>query len=125
MQGMTTLVGVAALALTLPVTRATAHHSPAMFEAERQLTLTGTVREFQWANPHCYIQLMVPADGGEVEWSLELGAPLYLRNSGWSPTTLEAGDRIAVTVLPLRAGGRGGLVLQAKRADGKPIGRQP
>jgi hypothetical protein len=124
--GAPILAGAAAVALALVATTAAAHHSPSMFQAERELTLAGTVREFQWTNPHCYIQLMVPnAAGEEEEWNLEMGAPLYLRNSGWSPSTLKAGDRISVTILPLRAGGRGGLVLGATDAHGSPIGRRP
>jgi hypothetical protein len=121
---MSIVASAAALALwTLAVH---AHHSPAMFDADHQMTLSGTVREFQWTSPHCYIQLLVTnTAGADEEWSLEMGAPLYLRNAGWNPTTLKAGDRIHVTILPLRAGGRGGLVLGTTGADGKSIGRQP
>jgi len=78
-----------------------AHHSPAMFDFSKELTLTGTVRLFQWTNPHSYIQLVVkPADGAEQEWSLEMDANAYLYNLGWRPSTVKAGDTLTVTVVP-------------------------
>ena len=105
---------------------ARAHHSPAMFDGARQLTLTGTVREFQWTNPHSYIQLVVKSDdGSEQEWSLEMGANVYLYNRGWRPSTVKAGDTLTVTVIPLRNGGPGGLLMEAKTAEGKSLGAHP
>ena len=68
-----------------------AHHSPAMFDFSKQLTLTGTVRAFQWTNPHSYIQLVVePSDGTgtKQEWSLEMGAPMWLANAAQAPSAL-------------------------------------
>jgi len=104
-----------------------AHHSPAMFDFSKQVTLTGTVRLFQWTNPHSYIQLVVkPADGAEQEWSLEMGANAYLYNLGWRPSTVKAGDTLTVTVVPLRSGKPGaGLLVEAKTADGKTLGANP
>jgi hypothetical protein len=100
-----------------------AHHSPAMFDPSKQLTLTGTVREFQWTNPHSYIQLVVKADDGtEQEWSLEMGANVYLYNLGWRPSTVKAGDTLTATVIPLRNGNPGGLLVEARTADGKSLG---
>ena len=104
-----------------------AHHSPAMFDFSKQLTLTGTVRLFQWTNPHSYIQLVVEADdGAEQEWSLEMGTNAYLYNLGWRPSTVKAGDTLTVTVVPLRSGKLGaGLLVEAKTADGKSLGANP
>jgi hypothetical protein len=105
---------------------ASAHHSPAMFDPQQTKTLSGTVRQFQWTNPHCYIQLMVKNDKGqEEEWSLEMGAPTYLYGKGWRPGTVKAGDRLNVTIAPLRKGGTGGMLLQATTSDGKPLGKKP
>jgi hypothetical protein len=102
-----------------------AHHSPVMFDQTREVTLTGTVREFQWTNPHSYIQLLVKNDQGqEEEWSLEMGASVYLYNLGWRPSSVKPGDTLTVTVAPLRKGGNGGLLLKAVTADGTPIGRE-
>ena len=103
-----------------------AHHSPAMFDPSKQMTLTGTVREFQWTNPHSYIQLVVKPDNGlQQEWSLEMGANVYLYNLGWRPSTVKAGDTLTVTVIPLRNGKPGGLLVEAKTADGKTLGAKP
>jgi hypothetical protein len=100
-----------------------AHHSPSMFDGRNELTLTGTVREFQWTNPHSYIQLVVePQDGPEQEWSLEMGANVYLYNLGWRPSTVKAGDTLTVKILPLRNGEPGGLVMEATTAEGKVLG---
>jgi hypothetical protein len=105
---------------------AAAHHSPVMFDQTQQITMTGTVREFQWTNPHSYVQLVVRNDqGADVEWNLEMAAPTYLYNLGWRPSTVKPGDALTVTIAPLRKGGNGGLLLKAATADGKPIGRMP
>jgi hypothetical protein len=118
------LAGAAVLALCLPAVPVQAHHSMAMFDQAKIVTLKGTVRQFQWTNPHCYIQLMVKdASGAEKEWSLEMGAPMYLYAKGWRPSSLKVGAPISVTINPLRNGDPGGVVLTAETADGKPIGK--
>lgn len=102
---------------------AAAHHSPVMFDQQKKIELTGTVRLFQWSNPHCYIQLLAKdAQGREAEWNLEMAAPMYLKNKGWKPSSLKAGEAVTVTINPLRSGKRGGLVLDAVRSDGSKIG---
>jgi hypothetical protein len=99
------------------------HHSAAMFDDSKREMLAGTVREFQWGNPHCYIQLLVEQPKGPAkEWSLEMGAPNYLYNLGWRPSTLKAGEKISVKIAPLRKGGTGGLVLEVTKADGRHFG---
>jgi len=121
-----THLGLSMAAAALVTHTALAHHSPVMFDRAQSLTLTGTVREFQWTNPHSYIQLVVKNDQGQdEEWSLEMAAPTYLYNLGWRPSTVKTGDTLTVTVAPLRKGGKGGLLLKAVTADGKPIGRLP
>ena len=104
-----------------------AHHSPAMFDFSKEMTLTGTVRLFQWTNPHSYIQLVVKADDGtEQEWSLEMGANVYLYNLGWRPSTVKVGDTVTVIAVPLRSGKQGaGLLVRATTADGKSLGANP
>jgi hypothetical protein len=101
---------------------ALAHHSNAIFDQENKLVLGGTVREFQWQNPHCYVQLLVQDDNGvEKEWSIEMGAIFYLQNRGWRRSTLKPGDHIRVTVAPVRDGSSSGLFFEATNADGKPL----
>ena len=100
-----------------------AHHSFAMFDMGKEVTVSGTVRQFQWANPHAYIQLITKDDAGrDVEWSMEMGAPMYLYARGWRPRSLRAGMQINVTLNPLRNGRPGGVVRDVTGADGKPIG---
>ena len=117
---MLVILLVVSLSTALP-----AHHSAAMFDQTKTVELTGTVRLFQWSNPHCYIQLLVrDATGAEQEWSLEMGAPMYLYNRGWRPSTVKPGDVLEVKLSPLRKGGFGALLLEARTQDGKPLGRQ-
>ena len=112
-----------ALALALSTGGAQAHHSFAMFDMTKETRVTGTIRVFQWTNPHAYIQLMgKDAAGKPVEYSMEMGAPMYLYARGWRPRTLRAGMRITVKLNPLRNGRPGGVVRYVADADGKPIG---
>lgn len=116
--------GAAVAAAALAATAAEAHHSFAMFDMAKEVTVSGTVKEFQWANPHAYIQVVAKDDAGrDVEWSMEMGAPMYLYARGWRPTSLKAGMRVNVVLNPLRSGRPGGVVRTVASADGKPIGR--
>ena len=111
-----------AAVLLLSAPGAQAHHSGAMFDYESPKELSGTVRAFQFTNPHCYIQLTVRnGNGQEEEWSVEMGAPTHLRGRGWKRTTLKPGDRIRVVISPLRNGGRGGELRTLTTPDGKPL----
>jgi hypothetical protein len=89
---------------------AVAHHSFAMYEPTKTLTFKGTVKSFQWTNPHVVLWVLVqPEDGGAVqEWSLETTSPGVLTRNGWTRQSLKAGDRVSVTFSPLRDGSRGG-----------------
>jgi len=90
MNGCRVLIGVAALLFTV---QCLAHHSGAMFDDKVSTTLTGTVKAFQWSNPHCWIQVLVPGhQGAPIEWSVEMGSPSQLfRGVGsrarWKPGT--------------------------------------
>ncbi len=112
-----------ALALAMAGGPAQAHHSFAMFDLTKQVTVSGTVKQFQWTNPHAYIQLIAKdAQGHDVEYSMEMGAPMYLYARGWRPRTLRAGWRINVVINPWRTGRPGGVVRDVTGADGTPIG---
>jgi hypothetical protein len=115
--------GAVAGAVALAAGAAQAHHSFAMFDMTKEVTVSGTVRQFQWTNPHAYIQLMTKdADGHDVEYSLEMGSPMYLYARGWRPSSIRNGTRITVTLNPLRNGRPGGVVRDVTGPDGKPIG---
>ena len=101
-----------------------AHHSGNMFDREQTVQLTGTVREFQWANPHIWIQVLVPDESGElVEWSIEGGVPNRLFRAGWRPNSFEAGDEVTILANPMRDGAKAGAFVGAKLADGSTLGR--
>jgi hypothetical protein len=120
------LLGFASLATLLFCTSLFAHHSFAAFDMEKTSTLTGTVKEFQWLNPHSWIQMMVKdASGNEVEWSIESNSPSSLSRQGWKPTTLKPGEQITVTMHPLRDGRPGGSLVTVTKADGTKIGGNP
>jgi len=113
-------LAVAALALS-PAAPAFAHHSFAMFDQTKIVTLEGTVGEFQWTNPHAFIELDV-ANGGKVtRWALELNSPNNLTRQGWHRTSLKPGDKVTVQFNPLRSGKPGGLFLDVKLPDGKML----
>lgn len=121
--GFGRLVRVLAVLAAWHAGAAAAHHSAAMFDDQHRITLSGTVRQFQWTNPHCYVQLLVKnSKGQDEEWSLEMAGPMYLYNLGFRPSTLKAGDRLTVKIAPLRNGSRGGLLVEAITADGKRLG---
>jgi hypothetical protein len=100
-----------------------AHHSAAMYDAQRTDTLQGTVRIFQWSNPHCWIQLLVPKDGVTREWSVEMGSTAELYRSGWRPATIKPGDAMTIAVHPMRDGSPGAHFLFAVGPDGAPLGK--
>jgi hypothetical protein len=118
------LVGISML---LIASSALAHHSRAMFDQTKQVTLVGTVKEFQWTNPHCWIQVLVPdtknPQAEPVEWGIEMGAPVELMRKGWKPKSLNPGDKVTIIINPLRDGQHGGLVVSVTGPDGKIIGR--
>jgi len=99
-----------------------AHHSPAVFDRTRQVSLEGTVKEFRWGNPHSWIQLEVTNDQGGVDtWGVEMGSPNHLARAGWRSTTLAVGQKISVKVYPLRNNEKGGQFISVTFADGKTM----
>ena len=114
-----------AAAFLVPIGAGTvaAHHSMSMFDSSREVSIEGTVTQFQWSNPHAYIQMISTDDqGNEVEWSMEMGSPMYLYARGWRPRTLRPGTEVVVRAYPLRNGRPGGVVLDVKDAQGRTIG---
>ncbi len=103
---------------------AVAHHSFAMFDAAKTVTLEGSVKEFQWTNPHAWIMLNVASQQGQADvWAIELNGPSGLARDGWKPKTLTQGMNVSVTIHPLRDGTNGGQFLQVKLPDGSQMGR--
>jgi hypothetical protein len=100
-----------------------AHHSFAMFDQTKSVTVKGQVVEFQWTNPHAFIELDVPdGHGGTDRWSVELNSPNNLTRQGWRRSSLTAGMTVSVTLNPLRNGKKGGLFNKVVFADGRSLG---
>jgi hypothetical protein len=102
---------------------ADAHHSFAMFDNKAEKTLTGTVKELQWTNPHIWVQVLVkdPTSVKDVEWSIEGGSPNNLSRRGWSRNVMKAGDPIVIVIHPLKNGDNGGSLVKVT-VSGKTIG---
>jgi len=107
-------LAMAAAALAMFTLPASAHHSFAMFDAEKAITIEGTVKEFQWTNPHSWILMNV----GQDQWAIELGAPGGLARQGWVPKTLTPGMKISAVIHPLKDGTHGGQFMAIRMPDG-------
>jgi hypothetical protein len=117
---------IAILALCAAASTAMAHHSFAMFDQTKTLTLSGAVTAFEWTNPHAYIEIDVTDDKGAVKhWSVEMGSPSILMQSGWKFSDLKKGDKVTVRLNPLRNGQSGGLLIQATLPSGRTLGNGP
>ena len=113
--------GIAAALLVAPAA-AQAHHSFAMFDHTRKLTLSGTVKDWQWVNPHTWLQLKVASPGGgEVEWRIEGRSPNVLSRRGWTRKVLSPGDKVIVVVYPLKSGEPGGAFARLTLANGTEL----
>ncbi|MGC3982407.1 MAG: DUF6152 family protein [Steroidobacteraceae bacterium] len=97
-----------------------AHHSVAMFDQTKKVMLEGTVKEFQWTNPHVWLQIMAPdSKGTVVEQGFEIGAPNTLIRDGFRKTSFKEGDKVKVLAAPRRDGTVGGLYLCGRTTEGK------
>ncbi len=104
------------------VTPALAHHSAAMFDRTKTVELVGTVKEYQFANPHVWIEVIVTGDDGKVvQWSIEGEGPAMMARMGLGPTVLKTGDKITMRAHPLRDGRPGGSFIAVTLEDGKVI----
>ncbi len=100
-----------------------AHHSSAMFDKEDVREVTATVREFQWTNPHVWIQVIVTdKTGAATEWSIEGLGPNSLFRNGWRPNSFKPGDVIKIRFNPMRDGSNAGGFVGASFADGRTLG---
>lgn len=115
------MILAAGLLLSAPVF---AHHSFAMFDQKKNVTLHGVVTEFQWTNPHAFIHIEVPegSGGAKALWQVELNSPNNLKRQGWKSSSLKSGDVVTLVLNPLKDGSRGGLFVSVKLADGTVLG---
>jgi hypothetical protein len=116
-------LALALIAAELSAT-AWAHHSFSMFDADNPVTKTGTVKDFEWSNPHSWLRIMVEdqATGKPMEWTLELGSPVQQERIGWVRDSLKPGDKVTVTLMPMKDGSRAGRLLTATLPNGATVG---
>jgi Family of unknown function (DUF6152) len=113
------LIACAAIAYEQPVF---AHHSFAQFDASKTLTLNGTVRNFEWTNPHAWLWILVPGPAGTTElWGAETKAPTGLARDGWTKRSFKPGDKIKLEIHPIRTGAKAGDFIRATFADGRQV----
>jgi Family of unknown function (DUF6152) len=118
-----TMIAVA-LILMGGVHGARAHHSYAMFDESKTLTVSGTVAKLEWTNPHVFVWIYVPSTKNPGKYDLyafENGSPNAITKVGWSKDSLRAGDKITVEYWPLRDGRNGGHLALATLADGRKL----
>jgi Family of unknown function (DUF6152) len=115
-----TLAAVVAAMFTAP---ALAHHSFAMFDAQKTVTLEGTVKEFEWVNPHSWLRILVNDEksGKPAVWAVEMSSPGRLVTMGMRADSMKTGDTVSVTFHPMKDGTRGGQFIQAVLPGGKEV----
>ena len=114
-----------AVALLAPAA-ASAHHSTAMFDMDHEVSLQGTIKEFQWTQPHTWIVFLVPtASGAADEYGIEGMSPSYLGRNGWSKHTLQPGDKVTLSIHPLKDGRKGGFDASVTWPDGRVLYNLP
>ena len=106
-------------ALAAPASVA-AHHGAASFDTTVEVTLKGTVTEWHWFNPHCFLKFDVKGDDGAVKnWAVEAGNPTDMTKRGWSRTSFKPGDQVTVTLQPVKTGAPVGRIRTVALADGR------
>ena len=117
-----TLLLLAAAALTGTAASVSAHHSFTPFNMTTEKTLVGTVKGFDWTNPHTWIWVDVPNDKGVIEtWGVEGMSPNYLARRGWTKNTFKAGEKTTIVVRPMKDGSHAGMFVRATLASGREL----
>ena len=99
------------------------HHSFAMFDLEKEVTLEGVVKDVQWANPHVWLEIIVAdGNGKSTQWGLEMGTTGMLTRAGWKSSTLKPDDKVKVVANPLKNGGTSGRLVSVTLPDGRVLG---
>jgi hypothetical protein len=106
----------------LVASAAAGHHSSAMFDKDTVTEVTATVIEFQWTNPHVWIEIEVGGGDDKTQWSIEGLGPNSLFRMGWRPTSFKPGEIVTIRFNPMRDGSKAGGFVGAKFADGSTLG---
>ena len=115
-------VWILAGAMLIAPMLAFAHHGVAAYDSGKQINVTGTVKDWFWANPHCILQLDATDTHGQmVHWTMETGNPSDLVNNGWSKQSLKLGEKITVTIQPAKNGHPIGRIVQVQFPNGQKL----
>jgi hypothetical protein len=120
------IAGFLVIAIAVFAVQVQAHHSFSMFDHDKMITITGTLTEFEWTNPHCWLHVAVtdPATGRSVDWAFEMGSIGQVAAQGWKADTVKPGEKITIEAHPMKDGSRGGQYQGAKLGDGRTF-KQP
>jgi len=111
---------VSVLALSAPIA---AHHGAASFDTTKELTLKGTVTDWIWANPHCFLKFDAKDDTGSVRnWAVEVSNPTDMSKLGWARTSFKFGDAVTVTLQPVKSGAPVGRLRSVLLPNGQTLG---
>jgi hypothetical protein len=117
------LTVLAVAAMMLSPKGADAHHSFAMFDREKTVKVQAVVKELQWTNPHIWLNVMILNDQGvPEEWGFESGPTATLKRAGWTRDLLKPGDKIGITMNPMKDGSHAGNLVNVTLADGTVYG---
>jgi hypothetical protein len=101
-------------------TAVAAHHGAASFDTTMEVTLKGTVTEWQWFNPHCFLKFDVKGEDSTVRnWAVEAGNPTDMTKRGWARNSFKPGDQVSVTLQPVKTGAPVGRIRSVVLADGR------
>lgn len=112
--------GAIGLSCMIMAAAAFAHHSAAMFDLTKRIKVEGTVKDWQWTNPHSWLQVLVSdGKGGWLEEGFELGSPNTLVRDGFKKNSFTPGDKVTVVAAPRKDGSVGGFLVQVRTASGE------
>lgn len=113
------LAATSALLVSVPLI---AHHGAATFQTDKPITLQGTVTEWLWANPHCFLSFDAKDDTGTVRnWIAETQNPTAISQRGWTRRGFKPGDQVTVTLQPVKDGQPVGRILYVVLANGQKL----
>ena len=113
------VAAVGLMGLSVPLA---AHHGAASFDTTRELTLKGSVTEWIWANPHCFLKFDAKDDTGTVRnWAVEVSNPTDMTRLGWARTSFKGGDEVTVTLQPVKSGAPVGRLRSVIRPNGQTL----
>ena len=122
MNGKLPIILSLGLAVSIFSSPVVAHHGGAAYDADKRVTVKGTVTDWLWSNPHCILQLDANDDGGQVvHWVTETENPSTMIRSGWTKDAFKVGDEISVILVPPKNGGRVGRIVEVTLPDGRKL----